>query len=222
MHAEALHFLVALLPMPADPSQTLNTTQLEDFFAGYPFKATVTVGNPTLKLDLHQRAGLDAGAHRAHVGIEGPHGHRHARRQTDLRRDFRREPAGFLVGRPGTGCVAIAEHRQAGIETGEEPGAGQSAPGLVKHGLVPRRTNTAGERVGIEIAGDKGRNEVGQFYPGVSGFEDLGRRPLAVQDLRPVPLAAIGAAALVEVFLANPLGLLRDLGRLGVAGVVFP
>src|SRR5271169_1940029 len=46
----SITFLGGVTPNPADPSQTLNTTQLEDFFAGYPFKATVTVGNPTLKL----------------------------------------------------------------------------------------------------------------------------------------------------------------------------
>ena len=172
--------------------------------------------------DLHQRAGLDAGADRAHVGVEGPHGHGHARRQADLRRDFRRERAGLLVGGQGAGGVALAEHGQIGIETAEELGAGQSAPGLVIHRLVPRRANAAGERVGIEIARDEGGNEVGQFHPGVGGLEDLGRRPLAMQDLRPVPLAAIGAAALVEILVADLLGLLRDLGRLGVAGVVFP
>ena len=88
--------------------------------------------------------------------------------------------------------------------------------------LCPAATNAAGERVGIEIARDEGRNEVGQFHPGVGGLKDLGRRPLAMQDLRPVPLAAIGAAALVEILVADLLGLLRDLGRLGVAGVVFP
>ena len=46
----SITFLGGVTPDPADPSQTLNTTQLEDFLAGYPFKATVTVGNPTLKL----------------------------------------------------------------------------------------------------------------------------------------------------------------------------
>ena len=59
--------------------------------------------------------------------------------------------------------------------------------------------------VGIEIARDEGGNEVGQFHPGVGGLKDLGRRPLAMQDLRPVPLAAIGAAALVEILLADLL-----------------
>ena len=70
---------------------------------------------------------LMPGADRAHVGVEGPHGHGHARRQTDLGRDFRRERAGLLVGGQGAGGVAIAEHGQVGIETGEELGAGQSA-----------------------------------------------------------------------------------------------
>src|SRR5580658_5658426 len=46
----SITFLGGVTPNPGDPSETLNTTQLEDFFAGYPFKATVTVGNPTLHL----------------------------------------------------------------------------------------------------------------------------------------------------------------------------
>jgi len=46
----SITFLGGVTPNPANPSQTLNTTQLEDFFAGYPFKGTVTVGNPTLQL----------------------------------------------------------------------------------------------------------------------------------------------------------------------------
>src|ERR1700678_4027796 len=46
----SITFLGGVTPNTANPSQTLNTTQLEDFFAGYPFKATVTVGNPTLQL----------------------------------------------------------------------------------------------------------------------------------------------------------------------------
>jgi Carboxypeptidase regulatory-like domain len=46
----SITFLGGVTPNPANPSETLNTTQLEDFFAGYPFKATVTVGNPTLQL----------------------------------------------------------------------------------------------------------------------------------------------------------------------------
>jgi len=46
----SITFLGGVTPDPTNPSQTLNTTQLEDFFAGYPFKATVTVGNPTLQL----------------------------------------------------------------------------------------------------------------------------------------------------------------------------
>ena len=40
------------------------------------------------------------------------------------------EPA-FWSDVKAAGRVAIAEHRQAGIETGEELGAGQSPPGLV-------------------------------------------------------------------------------------------
>ena len=51
--------------------------------------------------DLHQRAGLDAGPHRAHVGVEGADGHRHARRQADLAGHLGRQPAGLLVGRQG-------------------------------------------------------------------------------------------------------------------------
>ena len=46
----SITFLGGVTPNPADPSQALNTTQLEDFFAGYPFKASVEVGNPTLHL----------------------------------------------------------------------------------------------------------------------------------------------------------------------------
>ena len=63
--------------------------------------------------DLDQRARLDAGADRAHVGIEGADGHGHARRQTDLGRDFRREQAGLLVGRQGAGRIVLADAQPA-------------------------------------------------------------------------------------------------------------
>ncbi|HMD18219.1 MAG TPA: TonB-dependent receptor [Terriglobales bacterium] len=46
----SIKFLGGFTPNPASPGQTLNTTALEDFFAGYPVSATVTVGNPTLHL----------------------------------------------------------------------------------------------------------------------------------------------------------------------------
>ncbi|HKN72807.1 MAG TPA: carboxypeptidase regulatory-like domain-containing protein [Terriglobales bacterium] len=46
----SITFLGGVTPNPLNPSQPLNTTQLEDFFAGYPFKASVEVGNPTLHL----------------------------------------------------------------------------------------------------------------------------------------------------------------------------
>ena len=65
-------------------------------------------------------------------------------------------------------------------------------------------------------------HEIGQLDPGVRRGEDLRGGPLAVQDLRPVPLAAVGAAALGQVAVARSGGLLGDLGGLGVAGVVLP
>jgi hypothetical protein len=46
----SITFLGANTPDPSNPANFLNTTQLEDFFSGAPFKASVEVGNPTLKL----------------------------------------------------------------------------------------------------------------------------------------------------------------------------
>jgi len=46
----SITFLGGNTPNPANPSTTLATTQLEDFFAGAPFKASVEVGNPTRHL----------------------------------------------------------------------------------------------------------------------------------------------------------------------------
>jgi len=46
----SITFLGGNTPDPANPGNFLNTSQLEDFFAGAPFKATVEVGNPTLQL----------------------------------------------------------------------------------------------------------------------------------------------------------------------------
>ena len=43
-----------------------------------------------------------------------------------------------------------------------------------------------------------------------------------MQDLRPVPLAAVSAAALAQVAVGILPGLVGDLGRLGMAGVVLP
>jgi hypothetical protein len=46
----SITFLGGNTPDPASPGNFLNTSQLEDFFSGAPFKATVEVGNPTLHL----------------------------------------------------------------------------------------------------------------------------------------------------------------------------
>src|SRR5579864_2816658 len=46
----SITFVGGNTPDPSNPVNFLNTTQLEDFFAGAPFKATVEVGNPTLHL----------------------------------------------------------------------------------------------------------------------------------------------------------------------------
>jgi hypothetical protein len=46
----SIKFLGGFTPNPAISGQTLNTTALEDFFAGYPVNASVEVGNPTLHL----------------------------------------------------------------------------------------------------------------------------------------------------------------------------
>ncbi len=46
----SITFLGGNTPDPSNPANFLNTTQLEDFFSGAPFKATVEVGNPTLYL----------------------------------------------------------------------------------------------------------------------------------------------------------------------------
>ena len=46
----SITFLGGNTPDPANPATTLNTTTLEDFFAGAPLKASVEVGNPRLQL----------------------------------------------------------------------------------------------------------------------------------------------------------------------------
>ena len=46
----SITFLGANTPTPGNPSVPLNTTTLEDFFAGAPVKASLEVGNPTLHL----------------------------------------------------------------------------------------------------------------------------------------------------------------------------
>jgi Carboxypeptidase regulatory-like domain len=46
----SITFLGGNTPDPSNPANFLNTSQLEDFFSGAPFKATVEVGDPTLQL----------------------------------------------------------------------------------------------------------------------------------------------------------------------------
>ena len=46
----SITFLGGNTPDPSNPGAFLNTSQLEDFFSGAPFKASVEVGNPTLHL----------------------------------------------------------------------------------------------------------------------------------------------------------------------------
>ena len=46
----SITFLGGNTPDPSNPLNFLNTSQLEDFFAGAPFKVSVLVGNPTRQL----------------------------------------------------------------------------------------------------------------------------------------------------------------------------
>jgi hypothetical protein len=46
----SITFLGANTPDPANPANDLNTSQLEDFFAGAPFKASVQVGDPARQI----------------------------------------------------------------------------------------------------------------------------------------------------------------------------
>jgi hypothetical protein len=46
----SITFLGGNTPDPSNPGNFLNTTPLEDFFSGAPFKATLEVGDPTLNL----------------------------------------------------------------------------------------------------------------------------------------------------------------------------
>jgi Carboxypeptidase regulatory-like domain/TonB dependent receptor len=46
----SITFLGGNTPNPLNPSTTLNTTTLEDFFSGAPLKASVLTGNPTTQL----------------------------------------------------------------------------------------------------------------------------------------------------------------------------
>src|SRR5208282_4969799 len=46
----SITFLGGVTPNPLNPSQPLNTTALEDFFSGAPFKVSVLTGNPRRQL----------------------------------------------------------------------------------------------------------------------------------------------------------------------------
>ena len=46
----SITFLGGNTPDPTNPSATLNTTTLEDFFSGAPLKASVLTGNPSTQL----------------------------------------------------------------------------------------------------------------------------------------------------------------------------
>ncbi len=54
----SITFLGGNTPNPLNPAATLNTTTLEDFFAGAPLKASVEIGNPTLHLHNWAYAGF--------------------------------------------------------------------------------------------------------------------------------------------------------------------
>lgn len=54
----SITFLGGNTPDPTNPANLLNTTTLEDFFSGAPFKASVEVGNPTLHLHSFSYAGF--------------------------------------------------------------------------------------------------------------------------------------------------------------------
>ena len=79
--------------------------------------------------DLHQRARLDARPDRAHVGVEGADGHRHARRQADLPGHLGGQPAGLAVGRQARAWrSARRSAASAGIELRQELLAAAARP----------------------------------------------------------------------------------------------
>ena len=156
------------------------------------------------------------------MGIERADRHGDSRTQPDSLGDVGRQFAGLAVGSYGRHAEHLGHPREVGIESGEEFWPRQAAPLLVVHRLVPGRTNATQHPARFQIAGNEGGDEVGQFHPGGGRGEHLGSGSLAVQDLRPVPLAAVGATALGQVTVRALAGLVGNLSRFGVAGVILP
>ena len=145
--------------------------------------------------DLHQDARLNARPDGAHVRIKRTDSHGHARRQPDFLRHGGGQMPGHAVGRHHFGRIILANLGQVGIERGEKFGARQAAPFLAVHRFVAGRADAALHRAGIRVAGDEGRDEIGQLDPTVRGSEDGRIFALAMPYFRPVPLAGIRAAA---------------------------
>ena len=172
--------------------------------------------------DLHQHARPDARPDGAHVRIERADGHGHARRQPDFLRHGRGQMAGHAVGGHHFGRIILANLWKIGVERGKKLGARQAAPFLAVHRFVAGRADAALHRARIRVAGDEGRDEIGQLDPTVGGSEDGRIFSLAMPYFRPVPLAGVRAAADRQVAIRIVRCLGRDFGRLGVARVILP
>ena len=133
--------------------------------------------------DLHQRAGLDARAHGAEMGIERPDRHGNAGRQADALGHLGRQKPGHAIGGQRRLVEGLAQTSQVGIETLEERLFRQAAPLLVIHRLMAGGADAAGHGGGGGVAGDIGGDEVGTFDPGRGRRKNLRGRPLAVQGL---------------------------------------
>ncbi len=87
---------------------------------------------------------------------------------------------------------------------------------------MPGGTAAARQLLGGIGPGQHRRQPVGVLDPGVRGIEDFRVHPQAMENFAEEPLGGIGPAALGQIVRPLPAGQFRDLGRLGVAGVVLP
>ncbi len=172
--------------------------------------------------DLHQGSGGDAGADRAHVGVEGSHGDGGRGGKPQPARPILRQRAGPPTRRRRLGVEACAQRSEAGSEGVEEFPVGQPSPRRVKHRLVPGGAHAATDRSRFQVARQHRRDPVADLDPARRGVEHLPGDVAAAEDLAPPPLRRVDPADLGQKMGPCLGGQARDLRRFRIGSVVLP
>ena len=115
-----------------------------------------------------------------------------------------------------------AENIEQRIDRREEFGRRETAPRLMPHRLVPRRTTASGDGFGLRISCQQSTYPIAVLDPRTGFRTQCGIAAQAVQHLRPHPFAGVGATAVTGIIDLPAFRQIVYLVRFGQCRMVFP